>query len=67
MEWINLWLSYRGIGSVFYILANAHNINIIMYVYGNTKVTPAVHGYHGNFVFYQWYFISGILSVVALS
>ena len=23
-------------------------------MYGNTKVTPAVHGCHGNFIFYQW-------------
>ena len=34
--------------------ANARNINSIITMYGNTKVTPAVHGCYGSFKFYQW-------------
>ena len=29
-------------------------VNILISMYGDTNVTPAVHGCHGNFIFYQW-------------
>ena len=37
------------------ISANAHNINSIIAMYGDAKVTPALHGCHGNSIIYhQW-------------
>ena len=31
--------------------ADARNSNSIIIMHGNTDITPAVHGYHGNFLF----------------
>ena len=30
------------------------NSNSIIAIHGSAEATPAVHGCHGNFVFYQW-------------
>ena len=56
-------MTYHGINqSVIFFVAqtvfctyarNICNINSIITMYGNTKVTPAMHGCHGNFMFYQ--------------
>ena len=52
------------------ITTSARNINSITTMYGNTKVTPAVCGLHGNFYFIHFdyqenkYEIEGYLLVI---